>query len=260
MYHNKRRVCITFGEVACTHIGGVEQGKKALRGFSAEELKKARCKNGEYYDLSERLPLDLAKDNEAPLLIMRGVLQELATNSSVNVSELFHHEMTENVVWDKKYWDVRRSKTLNKQARLNTMFGNEEIQHSEDYRQPSVNSFSRLHILSTIREYLPMILGDKAIGLYAEGNYYHEEKSGIGFHGDTERKIVVGVSCGSPTILRFQWRSPGNSEAYSCPIDFHINPGDIYVMGERTSGENWKKRSQWRIVHSAGSSKYTTHK
>lgn len=55
-----------------------------------------------------------------------------------------------------------------------------------------MKAFDELPYLSGIRDALPKVLGPIATDLNAEGNYYYEDKSGIGYHGDSERKIVIG--------------------------------------------------------------------
>ena len=48
--------------------------------------------------------------------------------------------------------------------------------------------------VAKIREMLMNIIGEKANGMVCEGNRYFDlKKCGIGFHGDAERRQVVGV-------------------------------------------------------------------
>ena len=117
-------------------------------------------------------------------------------------------------------------------------------------------SYGHLPFLCKIRDYLVTLLGDKAKELNAEGNHYNHSKSGIGFHGDAERKIVICLSLGKSSILRYQWRMPGSSEHTLNPIDIKVNHGDIYIMSEKATGYDWKSRSKVRVVHAAGHSSY----
>ena len=87
-------------------------------------------------------------------------------------------------------------------------------------------------------------------------DWYDHNKSGIGFHGDAERKIVICLSLGQKSILRFQWRMPGSSEHNHPPTDLIVNHGDIYIMSEKATGFDWKKRSKVRVVHAAGHTSY----
>ena len=145
---------------------------------------------------------------------------------------------------------------MNKQARYNVVFGPDEIAHDASYEQPTVHSLSRLPRLDAVRSALPHWLGAKANDLYAEGNHYFERQSGIGFHGDAERKIVICLSLGSSSVLRYQWRQPGESAPFGPPVDLHVHHGDVYIMSEKATGFDWRKRSLYRVVHGAGASKY----
>merc|ERR1712136_406820 len=92
-------------------------------------------------------------------------------------------------------------------------------------------------------------LGPEVQGLNAEGNLYFEDASGIGFHGGGERKIVVCVSLGSPSVLRYHWRLPNSSEHTFEPVDITVHHGDIYIMSEKAMGFDWRSRSRVRVVH-----------
>ena len=100
------------------------------------------------------------------------------------------------------------------------------------------------------------MFGPKADRLLAQGNKYYEEGSGIGFHGDGERKIVICLSLGRESILRYFWRKPGSSENVYGPVDVNVRHGDIYIMSEKATGNDWRKSSRYRLVHAAGSKKY----
>jgi hypothetical protein len=84
--------------------------------------------------------------------------------------------------------------------------------------------------------------------------------SGIGFHGDSERKIVICASLGDSKTLRFYWRSPGSSNIIGDHCDFELEHGDIYAISEKATGDDWKKRSSFRLVHGAGHSEYVKYK
>ena len=77
-----------------------------------------------------------------------------------------------------------------------------------------------------------------------EGNrYYNLKKTGIGFHGDTERVVVICISIGCDNYpMRWQWFKAG------MPVGephWHVilNCGDVYIMSEKAVGHaEWKKR------------------
>jgi len=253
------RYAITFGEIAILHVGGMEIGNKMEKGYTVDELKNLENilgNNAEYISLSDKLPENLRKDNDAGVLVIRsnGNSENLIPVSKEFADCLYEEQIKLN--YDDKYYDNRRQKVLNKRARKNIVFGNEKIVHSEDYKQPTVESFCNLYYLDQIRKSLPNFLGDKAKDLNAEGNWYYHDKSGIGFHGDSERKIVICLSLGKSSNLRFQWRLPMTSEHHHEPIDIAVNHGDIYIMSEKATGNDWRLRSKVRVVHASGHDNY----
>ena len=256
------RYAITFGETAILHVGGKQFGSKHLKnGFSVEELKiiSNELKNySEYISLSDNLPKELRTENEAGVLVIRCNMPESDNVFSINrcLADNLYKEQQLNVKYDNKYWDNRSSKTLNKRARENIIFGNDEIQHSADYIQPTVKSFYKLPFLMKIKNNLQDLLGKKTCDLHAEGNHYHHTRSGIGYHGDSERKIVMCLSLGKSSLIRFNWRMPHSSNHTLTPIDIKLNHGDIYIMSEKATGYDWKQRSKVRVVHAAGHANY----
>lgn len=114
-------------------------------------------------------------------------------------------------MYDKKYYDAKKDKTFNKRARYNLVFGEEDQEASEDYKEYTIKSFKSLKFLSLLREKIGEWFGPKAANLFAQGNRYYEEGSGIGFHGDGERKIVICLSLGRDSTLRYFWRKPKSS-------------------------------------------------
>tara|TARA_X000000950_G_scaffold259929_1_gene328805 strand:- start:69 stop:956 length:888 start_codon:yes stop_codon:yes gene_type:complete len=268
------RYAITFGESAILHIGGKEYGNgRRDVGFTVQELWEISDNINRNYpmcsakviSISSVLPNHLQTDetNAAVLVIRNGAGliqcdQDKDNNYSFSADKLLAEQQT--IEYDNKYFDTRRQKTLNKRARYNIVFSADkdgDIKHSDDYRQCSVKSFMSMPYLSKFRDTLPKAFGqEKASNLEAEGNYYYEDKSGIGFHGDSERKTVICLSLGKPSILRYQWRLPNSSEHTFTPVDINIGHGDVYLMSEKATGYDWRMRSKVRVVHAAGATKY----
>ena len=253
------RYAITFGEVAIIHTGSTELGTIRKNGFTVDELLeiKNRFDTAEFIDLSQQLPDKVKEENKAAILIIRNGVNILLDRKKA-AKKMLKEQQSLN--YDKKYYESRFSKTLNKRARYNIVFGEENIEPSEDFKIFSVKSFNDLKYLKKLRKRLKTYFGKKAKKLNAEGNYYFHQKSGIGFHGDAERKIVICVSLGNSSTLRYCWRKPGNSLLFGKPIDIQVNHGDIYIMSEKATGYDWKSRSKYRLVHAAGHTKYLTHK
>ena len=164
----------------------------------------------------------------------------------------------QNIEYDRKFWNARQRKTMNKRARYNTTFGEQNVSPSADFQTPTTHAFPP--IMSAFRNGLVHVLGERANDLSAEGNHYYEQKSGIGYHGDAERKIVICLCLGGSSVLKYNWRMPGSSEHTMKSIDVHVKHGDVYVMSEKATGFDWKSRSKIRVVHGAGSDKYVNPK
>ena len=112
--------------------------------------------------------------------------------------------------------------------------------------------------MNFIKSYIEQF-GSKFNNLIAEGNLYNDSgnKTGIGYHGDAERSKVIGMRFGKTNEsmpLYFRWFN--NSKPISEPIQIKLNNGDIYIMSEKTTGYDWKKRSIYTLRHSVGADKY----
>ena len=271
------RFAITFGEVSILHVGGVELGAgRRETGFSVAHLRevcdqvRAMGFQAELVDVSaplERHGAAVRAENEAATLVIRNgaaLFEEAAagasSSSSSSAADALYAEQRDRVRYDRKYYDAKQKKTKNKRARFNVVFGEEAAQANDDFTQYTVAAFSSLPRLAAFREAMPRWLGPGAARLNAEGNHYYEDKSGIGFHGDAERKVVVCLSLGKTSVLRYQWRLPGSSEHLHDPVDISVGHGDVYVMSEKATGWDWRLRSKIRVVHAAGAKSYTEAK
>ena len=205
------------------HVGGAELGKMRDEGFSVAELRDACARinraggDAKLVMLSDVLPAHLREQQhlEAATLHICGGVASLLNDAGAADRMLAEQS---SVVYDKKFWNARRSKTLNKRARYNVLFGPEAQAASDDFKQCTVAAFSSVPTLESLRAALPKWLGKKARLPYAEGNFYFEQRSGIGFHGDAERKIVVCASLGatsSPTSPS-SWSSGCSCVARAC--------------------------------------------
>ena len=73
-------------------------------------------------------------------------------------------------------------------------------------------------------------------------------ESGIGWHTDSERTMVVGVRFGKPFLLAFQKFS--GKEAIGEPLKINLDHGDVYVMSE--AAVQGKADGKYKIKHCAG--------
>ena len=122
-------------------------------------------------------------------------------------------------------------------------------------KKGTVYNFKDLDCLNIIRKNLNNV-GEAFNNMNAEGNwYYNMENCGIGFHGDVERKKVLGVRLGMKSMnLCFKWFQ--NSKSFGSMFETVLNPGDTYIMSEKACGSDWKRRSIKSIRHCCGGSKW----
>lgn len=255
-------ICLTAGEQSENHAGMQKNGNGlADKGFSIEELLTFKEKlktmdiSSEFYRLDQMAEISDADGvNDCPplepaaLLIIRNGIKQLI---GVDPDVLLEEQLAFN--WDTKYWDTRRGKVLNKRARWNVCYS--EVAQPPDYEQKkgTIIPYDDVPHLAQWRLMLKKLFGfDKHdYDLQVEGNlYYDVNKCGIGFHGDSERKIVIACSLGAERPIHWQWFH--RSIPVGKRMRFSIIHGDMYIMSQKTTGFDWKKRSIHTLRHAAG--------
>lgn len=236
-------ICLTFGEQSENHFGMEKNGQGlAQQGYTLEELKTIGSKYPEH-EIINLSDFTTQKTPSAYVLIIRNAIDEK--------DQLFK-EMKE-LDWDKKYWDTRRQKVLNKHARYNLCFSNNDQAPDYENKKGRIVSYAKLPFLNKLRNKLLDIVKEDT--LEVEGNYYYDlKKSGIGFHGDAERKKVIGVnlSDSEETTREIHWRWYQNNKPFGEPCIIELRHGDMYVMSDYATGNNWKRSSLKTLRHAAG--------
>lgn len=256
---------LTFGDVAENHAGMQKIGKLANEGFSVKdlvEIGKKFEKDGydvELVDLSPKgfdtkafcVKYGKVFDKAAVLIVKNGVKALLPVG--ITATDL----REEQAALDHDTKAFMYGRVVNKRARYNLCFS--DVGQEPDYMSGKgrIVAFGDVPLTQHMREKLPTYFGKKAEELQLEGNYYYDVKScGIGFHGDTERRKVIGIRLGAKFPLHYQWFY------YGKPIGdrFILEPehGDFYVMSDKATGYDWKKKSLTTLRHAAGSDKFTT--
>lgn len=280
-------VTLTFGDVAESHVGMQKIGSMDEKGFSLEDLTKAKVYfdsknieskiihlnnflpvNYDEDDCKEKRELELARSDpnkQAYVLIVRGGVGELtnSTNGNSLLTEvLFYH-------WDNKLYNTRRKVVQNKLARSNLNFSDKRQVSDFENGKGTTISFSDVPILNDLRSKLANIIGSSASDLKCEGNLYNLNKqaskaTGIGYHGDTERRKVIGCRLGNNSMnMHFMWYY--NNLPRGLNVSFTLNPGDMYMMSEKTVGTDWRPNrdmgwysKSYVLRHAAGAAKYTS--
>ena len=259
---------LTFSHSVENHIGNQQIGKMSdSDAVSVKELKKAVERIKESYpeadvevkNLNEFLPEDLQSSVKAGVLLFRGGVDVILNKYNKTAKNVLEEQNT--LQKDKKFFSTRMQRVLNKHARHNLCFDDYDQQPEYEKGKGTVVNFKRLPVTSMIRTELGELFGEKATNLKAEGNYYYDlNKTGIGFHGDTERRDVYGVRLGAGFPLHYQWFQYQKPIGERCVLE--LGEGDIYVMSEKAVGFDWLKSKDGLLTlrHAAGSAKYTTIK
>jgi len=258
------RIALTFGDAGENHVGMEMVGKlgKAGSGFSPGDLQTI----GQWMTKTYKLKVELhvltipESKEEASVLIIRDYI-------SYDIQKNIFSEM-QSFDWDRKYYDTRRKKVLNKHARSNVVLLEAVEQHPDyDNKKGRIVDSNKLPFFATfkadmIRRFDSALKGRGIrIGpLICEGNQYFDlKKCGIGYHGDAERRKVICLSLGCDNYpMRWQWFK--DSVPVGDPFKFRLNSGDVYVMSEKAVGHDWKRRSIYTLRHAAGAAKYLSLK
>ena len=157
--------------------------------------------------------------------------------------------------WDKQKGPRKKGGIpLNKHDRYNLSFG--PVATAPDYTigQSTVVAFTNPKVseLRKIHSQLEYITSQR---LVAEGNYYHKEDSGIRYHGDTTRRVVIGVRFGATRRLHFQHFLKFMAVGTNGGVDIH--DGDMYAFSEHAVGTDWKSSAKLTLRHAVGMGHWT---
>lgn len=240
-------ITITFGDCSENHVGMEKIGKISKTGYKNSDLdiisNYFSDKDVERIDLREYLDENYF-GKKPELLIIRNVID--------NHREIFTE--LNNLEWDSKYYCTRRNKVLNKHARTNLCFSNYSQKADFENKKGTVIDFNQVPQLNIAKNLLMNSINEQ--NLECEGNKYKDiNKNGIGWHGDAERKKVIGLRLGESMPLCFHWFKQGRP--IGSLFTTKINSGDIYIMSEKTTGYDSKNRYNCILKHSAGADKYT---
>lgn len=255
-------ITLTFGDVAENHVRMQKIGSMSDTGFSCDILRRlAEQHEGELHDLRDLLAEeDREKAPGTLVLVLRNWLGFGDDAEGVLVEQL-------GLTPDTKC--LSRGRVVNKIARHNLCFSDTAQEADYEAGKGTIVSYSSVPYLSALRQrVIELVSEGEDITLNCEGNYYYDtKKCYIGWHGDAERRRVVGIRLGPykvsedglPTIqsesypLRFRWHY--RTEVVGQTLEIGLNHGDLYIMSEHAVGTQWKKSSLFVPRHSAGSIK-----
>jgi hypothetical protein len=263
---------VTFGDVAENGPGMQHIGKASGVGLTREELELAKTRfeaAGLACDLIDlrmkgwAFPLSPTALREVPaaildgwsgldsacLLVVRGGAGFLAGPGGLAAMTTEQ----EGLEPDKRAW--MRGRVVNKLARWNLCYADQAQTADLVNRKGTIVPFSDLPVLSHARAELPKFFGARGVDLNAELNvYYDVTKCGIGFHGDAERNVTIGMRLGVEIPFQYQWFMEG--KPVGSRINVELKRGDLYAMGAKAVGTDWKKRKIPTLRHAAGAPKF----
>jgi len=185
------------------------------------------------------------------LIIKNGVNALLRDVSEYNLNMVFQEQC--NLEHDKLAW--MKGRVVNKHKRWNLCFDDYNRDPDYENKMGRIVDYNDVPITKLLISQIYRYFGDKSQNLKGEGNYYYDvSKCGIGFHGDTERRKVIGIRFGTDglesTPLYYQWFYHSNplGERITIPL----NAGDIYVMSEKAVGQDWRKKNIPTLRHATG--------
>ena len=166
---------------------------------------------------------------------------------------------------------TKHGRVMNKLARRNICYvpGMDQKPDYAEGKGTIVNLKMKAKLFKAVERLKQMIaeglieIGSKSkvIINVVEGNrYYDLKKTGIGFHGDTERVVVICITIGGGGGYPMRWQWFKDGMPIGEPIDIELNDGDVYVMSEKSVGADWKKKLIYTLRHAAGAEKYRTLK
>jgi hypothetical protein len=237
---------LTFGDMAENHKGMQKIGSFLNSGYNLSDMLDIYQKFIEIHAKTRFLTLN---NNAYVLVVEQGLINLLGNNG-------YQILINEQLSLEKDTKAFMYGKVVNKHARHNLCFG--ESNQEPDYKNGKgrVYAFNDLPQLNNLKKKL-MKLHKKNKNIVAEGNYYYDiNKCGIGYHGDTERKIVIGVRLGESLPLYYRWYKKNNH--FGPTYKIRLNGGDIYFMSEKATGNDWKKSKIATLRHATGCEKFTS--
>ena len=240
---------ITYGDVAENHAKMQKIGVLHESGYSIEKLEMVQQKMGELGVETEMIDLNVGFEGfeSAKVLVIRRGVQHILGEETTNLIE-----ENDVLTMDKKA--LMRGKVVNKVARWNLCFADEDQEPNYEDGKGRIVSWGRIPLMSKIRQVISEWTED--VLLNGEANYYYDiSKCGIGFHGDGERRKVFAVRMGESMSIYFKWFQ--NSESLGNPFEIMLNDGDMYMMSDKAVGFDWLKKNTATLRHSTGCAKFT---
>lgn len=186
--------------------------------------------------------------------LLRNGDDEEATNAPSHI-DFFNEQAALNV--DKHA--LIHGKVVSKTARWNLCFDEAAQEPKYDEGKGRVLAYTDAPLLSTALSKFEKMFGPKARDLKGEGNYYYDiARCGITWHGDEERRKVIAIRLGAPNPIYYHWYEDGRPIKEK--MKFEVDGGDIYIMSEKATGNDFKRKDIPTLRHAVGGYRFSTMK
>lgn len=250
-------ITLTFGDMAENHKGMEQIGTMVApgQGFDTRDLHEIKSIMENKGCVCELISLSDEITPDATVLVIRNGINALLQDDGFSAEMMLEEQVRLN--FDTKafmYGNVR-----NKHARWNLCYDFDSREPDYEKGMGRIVGYGEVPITDVLRLKFEQYFGQKACDLKIESNYYYDvTKCGIGFHGDSERRKVIGARLGQQEEsmpLHFQWYINGN--VYGDRLTIPLNNGDIYIMSEKTVGTDWRKKKIYTLRHATGCDRFT---
>lgn len=251
MQTRKETITLTFGDYAENHAGMEKIGKGDAKPITVKELKEFKkyfeekglvC---EYRDLCDEAEFT----GHAAVLVIKNCIDFALRKKGKNADDLFAEQKA--LEWDTKAF--MRGRVVNKHARHNLCYADFSQNADFEEKKGAIVNLNEIPLTRKLKKFLQKVTSRELVG---EGNrYYDVSNCGIGYHGDTERK-VVGCRLGAEMPLHFQWFH--RSMPVGKNMKIVLQHGDVYFMSKRAVGYDWKSSSKYTLRHAAGCKKFVS--
>ena len=248
---------LTLGDRGENEKGMQIIGKAAEKGLTVAQLVAieqkltARGMECRLISLGQLLP-GVSTPDAAVLVVCGGVNGLLKESKGEDMVYKELRSMPKDKTYRNKYGNV-----VNKHARHNnTMWDDSHQEPDIDHGKGTVVSFDDYQTTRQLRNAIAELIDVPR--LVGELNHYFDAvKCGIDYHGDEERKIVVGTRFGygaNGFLLKFHWYKNGHPVGLEGHIK--LNAGDVYMMSEKAVGfDTFKCPESFTLRHAASKDK-----
>lgn len=195
----------------------------------------------------------------AAVLVLRRFVQRLLGEDAVGkVEHELEHQMQNGKI-DKQKYNKRRKVVQNKHKRWNNVMA--DFDQEPDIRNGKGTVVNMVHypMIQALNNHAAMWLQQDKPVICEQNRYYNIDKSTdgtpcrIGWHGDKEREIVLGVRFGQATKkMPMMFHAFYDCAAVGPRTTIHLNPGDAYMMSSKAVGTDWDTKVTMTWRHAAG--------